>query len=166
MDLGAFSISLAVKDLEASRTFYEKFGFRVFAGDAAQNWLVQTYERMGVTVRKERYGTWRGWRRGRSHIDLMQPRSRTLEGTMLAWSPGTGGRPVRAPVIALPEVADSNAFAAWLPQARGKFAVARAHATAGEVEKLAARLLDDAETGDAQAGIDAQDFHSSSAAVV
>jgi hypothetical protein len=40
MDLGAFSISLAVKDLEASRTFYEKFGFRVFAGDASQNWLI------------------------------------------------------------------------------------------------------------------------------
>ncbi len=40
MDLGVFSISLAVKDLEASRTFYEKFGFRVFAGDASQNWLI------------------------------------------------------------------------------------------------------------------------------
>jgi catechol 2,3-dioxygenase-like lactoylglutathione lyase family enzyme len=40
MDLGAFSISLAVKDLEASRTFYEKFGFRAFAGDASQNWLI------------------------------------------------------------------------------------------------------------------------------
>jgi len=40
MDLGAFSISLAVKDLEASRTFYEKFGFTVFAGDASQNWLI------------------------------------------------------------------------------------------------------------------------------
>ena len=40
MDLGAFSISLAVKDLEASRTFYEKFGFKVFAGDASQNWLI------------------------------------------------------------------------------------------------------------------------------
>jgi lactoylglutathione lyase len=40
MDLGAFSISLAVKDLEASRQFYEKFGFRVFAGDPAQNWLI------------------------------------------------------------------------------------------------------------------------------
>jgi lactoylglutathione lyase len=40
MDLGAFSISLAVKDLEASRTFYEKFGFGVFAGDASQNWLI------------------------------------------------------------------------------------------------------------------------------
>ena len=40
MELGAFSISLAVKDLEASRTFYEKFGFEVFGGDAAQNWLM------------------------------------------------------------------------------------------------------------------------------
>jgi lactoylglutathione lyase len=40
MELGAFSISLAVKDLEASRTFYEKFGFTVFGGDAAQNWLI------------------------------------------------------------------------------------------------------------------------------
>src|SRR5213593_3318774 len=40
MQLGAFSISLAVKDLEASRKFYEKFGFQSFAGDAAQNWLI------------------------------------------------------------------------------------------------------------------------------
>jgi catechol 2,3-dioxygenase-like lactoylglutathione lyase family enzyme len=40
MELGAFSISLAVKDLEASRTFYEKFGFRVFMGEAARNWLI------------------------------------------------------------------------------------------------------------------------------
>src|SRR5262247_242818 len=40
MELGAFSISLAVKDLEASRVFYEKFGFKAFAGDASQNWLI------------------------------------------------------------------------------------------------------------------------------
>jgi catechol 2,3-dioxygenase-like lactoylglutathione lyase family enzyme len=40
MELGAFSISLAVKDIEASRAFYEKFGFKVFGGDAAQNWLI------------------------------------------------------------------------------------------------------------------------------
>ncbi len=40
MELGAFSISLAVKDLEASRSFYEKFGFKVFGGDASKNWLI------------------------------------------------------------------------------------------------------------------------------
>lgn len=40
MELGAFSISLAVKDLNASRQFYEKFGFEVFAGEPSQNWLI------------------------------------------------------------------------------------------------------------------------------
>jgi predicted enzyme related to lactoylglutathione lyase len=40
MELGAFSISLAVKDLQASKRFYEKFGFKAFAGDASQNWLI------------------------------------------------------------------------------------------------------------------------------
>jgi catechol 2,3-dioxygenase-like lactoylglutathione lyase family enzyme len=40
MDLGAFSISLAVKDIAASQAFYEKFGFRAFHGDITQNWLI------------------------------------------------------------------------------------------------------------------------------
>ena len=40
MELGTFSISLAVKNIKASRKFYEKLGFKVFAGDAAQNWLI------------------------------------------------------------------------------------------------------------------------------
>lgn len=40
MQLGNFSISLAVKDLAASLAFYEKFGFKKFAGDASQNWLI------------------------------------------------------------------------------------------------------------------------------
>lgn len=40
MELGTFSISLAVKDLGASRQFYEKFGFTAFAGDPSQNWLI------------------------------------------------------------------------------------------------------------------------------
>ncbi len=40
MDLGAFSISLAVKDLEASRLFYEKLGFTVAHGQQSQGWLI------------------------------------------------------------------------------------------------------------------------------
>ena len=40
MDLGAFSVSLAVKDLQVSRRFYEKFGFKVFAGEPSKNWLI------------------------------------------------------------------------------------------------------------------------------
>jgi catechol 2,3-dioxygenase-like lactoylglutathione lyase family enzyme len=40
MQLGAFSISLSVKDIAASRAFYEKLGFEVFGGDQANNWLI------------------------------------------------------------------------------------------------------------------------------
>ena len=40
MDLGNFSVSLAVKDIEASKLFYEKLGFVVFGGDQSQNWLI------------------------------------------------------------------------------------------------------------------------------
>jgi len=40
MQLGAFSVSLAVKDLKASREFYGKFGFKPFAGNPAQNWQI------------------------------------------------------------------------------------------------------------------------------
>lgn len=40
MELGAFSVSLAVKDIEASKLFYEKLGFTIFGGDQSQNWLI------------------------------------------------------------------------------------------------------------------------------
>lgn len=40
MKLGTFSISLVVKDLQASKTFYEKLGFTVFSGEASENWLI------------------------------------------------------------------------------------------------------------------------------
>ena len=40
MELGNFSISLAVKDIETSKLFYERLGFKTFAGDQTQNWLI------------------------------------------------------------------------------------------------------------------------------
>lgn len=40
MDLGAFSISLTVKDIQASKEFYEKLGFEFFGGDISQNWVI------------------------------------------------------------------------------------------------------------------------------
>jgi catechol 2,3-dioxygenase-like lactoylglutathione lyase family enzyme len=47
MDLGAFSISLTVKDLAASRAFYEKLGFAAFGGEPDQKWLIL---KSGTTV--------------------------------------------------------------------------------------------------------------------
>jgi hypothetical protein len=108
-----------------AQALFDSLGPRLTASPgmtAAQNWLLATYTSWGITARTEQYGTWRGWRRGRTHIDLVAPRQRTLEGMMLAWSPPTPrARPLRAPVVILPDVADSAAFVAWLPQAKGKF---------------------------------------------
>ncbi len=87
---------------------------------AASNWAIGQYKSWGIDAKREQYGTWRGWRRGVSHIDLMQPRARSLEGTMLAWSPGTKLKPVNAEAIILPKFADSTEFVAWLPKAKGK----------------------------------------------
>jgi hypothetical protein len=87
---------------------------------AASDWVIAQYRSWGIDARREEYGTWRGWRRGVSHIDLTAPRVRSLEGTMLAWSPGTNNRPLTAEAIILPRFADSTEFVKWLPQARGK----------------------------------------------
>lgn len=86
----------------------------------ANDWLVRTYRSWGIEARNEKIGTWRGWRRGHSHIDLVSPRVRTLEGTMLAYSPGTGKKDVIATTIILPRFNDSTEFVKWLPNARGK----------------------------------------------
>lgn len=90
------------------------------------DWLVKTYTGWGITARNERVGTWKGWRRGTTHVDLVSPRVRSLEGTMLAWSPGTRNRDVTGDVVVLPMLGDSAAFRAWLPSVRGKFVLVSA----------------------------------------
>jgi len=66
--------------------------------ERAQDWAVRTLEGWGIEARTEQYGTWEGWDRGVSHVDLVSPRVRSLEGRILAWSPGTDGRPVEGTV--------------------------------------------------------------------
>jgi len=44
MKLGAFSVSLSVKDIKASKSFYEHLGFKVFAGDIEMNYLIMKNE--------------------------------------------------------------------------------------------------------------------------
>ncbi len=78
---------------------------------AAVEWLERTYRAWDIPVRREQYGTWTGWRRGHTHLDLVAPRVRTLEATMMAWSPGTT-RPVEAEVVEFPDVASEAEYAA------------------------------------------------------
>jgi carboxypeptidase Q len=87
---------------------------------AAHDWAVQMYGRWGIPARNEAYGTWRGWSRGVTHVDMIAPRVRSLNAMMLAWSPPTNG-PVEGPVVTLPDVTNGAAFEAWLPTVRGAF---------------------------------------------
>ena len=87
--------------------------------EASADWLLSKYEAWGIEAEKQEYGTWTGWDRGYSHIDLIAPRVRSLEGMMLAWSPGTDG-PVEADVVLMPSVGSREEFDAWLPAVAGK----------------------------------------------
>lgn len=88
--------------------------------EAAQDWLVATYKSWGVNARREQYGTWLGWDRGVTHVDLVSPRVRSLEATAMAWSPATPA-PVEAEVITYPSgISTPEAFDAWVPNVRGK----------------------------------------------
>ena len=112
-----------------SQVLFDSLGPRLMGApnlEAAQDWLVKTYQSWGIEAKNEQYGTWRGWRRGYSHIDLLEPRVRSLEGTMVGYSPGTGGKDLVASTIILPRSADSNAFVRWLPQAQGKLVLVSA----------------------------------------
>ncbi|MEM6722267.1 MAG: VOC family protein [Bacteroidota bacterium] len=48
MKLGAFSVSLSVKDIHVSKAFYENLGFSVFHGDINQNWLIMKNDQVVI----------------------------------------------------------------------------------------------------------------------
>ncbi len=108
---------------ELAQTLFDSIGPRLTGApeqQAAVDWAVATFQGWGIEARKEQYGTWRGWRRGVSHVDLLAPRVRSLQGMMLAWSPSSEGDQEGGTAI-LPDVAGPDAFRAWLPNARGRF---------------------------------------------
>lgn len=87
----------------------------------AHDWAIAKYKEWGISAKNEKWGEWRGWERGVSHIDMVFPHVKSLEGTQLAWSPSTKGQSVVAETIVIPDLADSVAFQKWLPNAKGKF---------------------------------------------
>ncbi|HEY4305104.1 MAG TPA: M28 family peptidase [Gemmatimonadaceae bacterium] len=114
---------------QLSQVLFDSIGPRLMgspATKAAQEWLVKTYSSWGIPAKLEQYGTWRSWQRGVSHIDLITPRVRTLEGQMVGYSPGTAGKNVDAEPIILPQFNDSTEFVKWLPQAKGKLVMVSA----------------------------------------
>lgn len=108
---------------QLSQVMMDSIGPRLTGSPAmagANDWAVAKYTEWGIAARKEKYGTWRGWERGISHIDLVSPRVRSLEGMAAAWSPATDG-PLQAGVVILADPISPDGFERWLPEVRGKF---------------------------------------------
>ena len=87
----------------------------------ANDWAVDKYTGWGITARNEQWGEWKGWERGITHIDMLSPRVKSLEGTQLSWCPSTNGKAIKAELIIIPDVLDSIEFVNWLPNVKGKF---------------------------------------------
>jgi hypothetical protein len=118
---------------ELAQTLLDSIGPRLTASpgmERAQDWAIRTLEGWGVQARREEYGTWLGWDRGASHVDLVAPRVRSLEGRILAWSPGTDGVPVDGPAVSMPLMEGPGDLQAFLPAVEGRFVlVGQARAT-------------------------------------
>ena len=87
----------------------------------AHNWAVDMYEEWGIEARNEQWGEWRGWERGITHIDMVEPWTRSLSGTQLAWSPSSPEGGTHGEVIVLPNLKEGESFEDWLPNVKGKF---------------------------------------------
>jgi len=112
-----------------AQTLLDSLGPRLLGSPdmrAAQRWAVQMLGSWGIDAKVENFGTWRGWRRGYSHIDLVAPRTRSLDGTMLGFSPGTKQKDKNLETAVLPMFKDSTEFAQWLPNVKGKLVLVSA----------------------------------------
>jgi carboxypeptidase Q len=87
----------------------------------AHDLAVSTYQSWGIPARNEKWGEWRGWERGTTHIDMIAPWTKSLAGTQLAWSPASPKGGAAGEVVILPEFPDSLAFQKWLPTVKGKY---------------------------------------------
>ena len=86
----------------------------------AHDWAVKKYAKWGIPARLHQWGVWRGWERGITHIDMLEPRIRTLAGRQLAWSPSTSKRGITAELTKVPEIKDKAEFDQWLKTVKGK----------------------------------------------
>ncbi|MFD3003067.1 M20/M25/M40 family metallo-hydrolase [Pontibacter toksunensis] len=100
----------------------------------AHEWAVNKYKGWGIPARNEKWGEWRGWDRGITHVDMVYPRVVTLDATQLAWSPSTPRKGVTAELVVLPDVQDSVTFKRWLPSVKGKIVMISMHQPTGRPE--------------------------------
>jgi len=88
--------------------------------DAGADWAMKLFAAWGMEGRKDEYGTWKAWKRGPTRVDLVEPRPRSLDGIMQAWSAGTKG-PVTGKAVVVPSISSPAELDAFLGTVKGKF---------------------------------------------
>ena len=87
----------------------------------AHDWAVAKYKDWNITAKNEKWGEWRGWERGVSHIEMVSPRVKSLEGMQLAWSPGTGGKAGYSRCDHCSRSGGFSCISKMVPAVKGKF---------------------------------------------
>ena len=100
----------------------------------ANDWAVAQYTKWGIPAQNEKWGEWKAWERGITHIDMISPRVQTLDGMQLAWSPGTGSKGVTAEVVTIPMFKDKDDFTDWLKTIKGKFVLVSQNQITGRTD--------------------------------
>ncbi|MDR9455896.1 MAG: M20/M25/M40 family metallo-hydrolase [Salegentibacter sp.] len=101
----------------------------------AHDWAVKKYESWGISAENQQWGTWKGWERGVTHVDLIEPRVQSLQARQLAWSPSTKRKGVTAEVVLLPEASDSLDFVKNLTSVKGKIVLASMYQPTGRPDE-------------------------------
>ncbi|MFV0606457.1 MAG: M20/M25/M40 family metallo-hydrolase [Niabella sp.] len=86
----------------------------------AHDWVIEKYTSWQIPTENQQWGTWRGWERGISHIDMLYPRVHSLSGQQLAWSPQTPVNGITAAVVMIPFAKDSLQFQQTIKSVKGK----------------------------------------------
>lgn len=101
----------------------------------AHDWAVEKYESWGISAENQQWGTWKGWERGITHVDLVEPRVQSLQARQLAWSPSTKRKGITAEVVLLPEASDSLEFVNKLVSVKGKIVLASIYQATGRPDE-------------------------------
>tara|TARA_Y100001980_G_C14538614_1_gene315838 strand:+ start:267 stop:1883 length:1617 start_codon:yes stop_codon:yes gene_type:complete len=85
----------------------------------AHDWVVETYSKWNINAKNEQFGQWRAWERGISHMDMMSPWVKSLEGQQLSWSASTKRNGELGEVVTIP-FESKEVFDSWLKTIKGK----------------------------------------------
>lgn len=97
----------------------------------ANDWAVAKYKSWGIAAKNEKWGEWRGWERGITHIDMVYPRIQSLKGTQLAWNPSTSDKGVTAELVIMPTFNSKADFETWAKTVKGKLVMISMHQPTG-----------------------------------